>query len=132
MVFVPKKGAYMIQAKNWYDLERFPKQLYDSYIESHNEVRDAIRTIEKITRVYKDLESIVPKAASHLDAEDSISTEVMKALGFEGIDVSHLQDENGWQSPDNFKYGSVVYDLKPGTYRRAHEPRGDYSLKYKK
>lgn len=138
--FTKKYGApwlvdrveYMIQAKNWYDLERFPKQLYDSYIESHNEVRDAIRTIEKITRVYKDLESIVPKAASHLDAEDSISTEVMKALGFEGIDVSHLQDENGWQSPDNFKYGSVVYDLKPGTYRRAHEPRGDYSLKYKK
>lgn len=138
--FTKKYGApwlvdrveYMIQAENWYDLERFPKRIYDAYVESHDEVRDAIRTIEKITKTYRNLESIIPKAASHIDAEDSISTEVMKALGFEGIDVSHLQDENGWQSPDNFKYGSVIYDLKPNTYRRVKEPRGDYSLKYKK
>lgn len=123
---------YMIQAKNWYDLERFPKRMYDDYEESHNEVKDAIRTVEKITGTYKDLESIIPKAVSHIDAEDSISTEVMKALGFEGVDVSYLQDENGWQSPDNFTYGSVIYDLKPNTYRRVQEPRGDYSLKYKK
>ena len=39
----------------------------------------------------------------------------MKELGYEGIDVSHLSDSSGY---DNFSYGSVVYNLKPGTYKK--------------
>lgn len=52
---------------------------------------------------------------------DSISTLFMKKLGYEGIQVSHLGDENGLRSPDNFGYGSVIYDLKPGTYHKVEE-----------
>jgi hypothetical protein len=43
---------------------------------------------------------------------DSASTMFMKALGYEGIDVRHLKSENGFESPDNVGYGSVIYDLK--------------------
>ena len=46
---------------------------------------------------------------------DSLSTIFMKALGYEGIDVRHLQDDNGWAGLDNTTYGSVIYDLKPDT-----------------
>lgn len=37
---------------------------------------------------------------------DSISTRLMKALGYEGVDVRHIP------SFDNTEYGTVVYDLK--------------------
>jgi hypothetical protein len=36
---------------------------------------------------------------------DTLSTVLMKALGYQGIDVRHLQEL------DNFGYGSVIYDL---------------------
>lgn len=46
----------------------------------------------------------------------------MKALGYEGVDVSHLSsDSDGLSGLDNFAYGSVVYDLKPGTYRKVRD-----------
>lgn len=46
---------------------------------------------------------------------DSLSTIFMKALGYEGIDVRHLQDDGNWAGLDNTTYGSVIYDLKPDT-----------------
>ena len=46
----------------------------------------------------------------------------MKQLGYEGIDVSHLnKDQDGLRGLDNFTYGSVVYDLKPNTYRKIRD-----------
>ena len=43
----------------------------------------------------------------------------MKLLGYEGVDVTHLtSDAQGLSGLDNFAYGSVVYDLKPNTYRK--------------
>lgn len=42
---------------------------------------------------------------------DSVGTRVMKALGYDGIDVRHLD------RLDNSTYGSVIYDLKPETVR---------------
>ena len=46
---------------------------------------------------------------------DSLSTIFMKALGYEGIDVRHLQDNGDTSGLDNTTYGSVIYDLKPDT-----------------
>lgn len=42
---------------------------------------------------------------------DSVGTRVMKALGYEGIDV------RGLQGLDNSQYGSVIYDLKKSSVR---------------
>ena len=52
----------------------------------------------------------------------------MKSLGYEGIDVTHLNksDANTWTSGlDNFTYGSVIYDLKPGTYKKIKEKKSE-------
>ena len=53
----------------------------------------------------------------HLDDKtgDSLSTIFMKALGYEGVDTRHLQDDGSWAGLDNTTYGSVIYDLKPET-----------------
>ena len=54
----------------------------------------------------------------HLDDKtgDSLSTIFMKALGYDGIDVRHLnKDSDGWAGLDNTTYGSVIYDVKPET-----------------
>jgi len=40
---------------------------------------------------------------------DSVGTKIMKALGYEGIDVRHIPEL------DNSTYGSVIYDLNPDT-----------------
>lgn len=41
------------------------------------------------------------------------ATLIMKALGYDGIDVRHLNhDDQGLSGLDNFGFGSVIYDLK--------------------
>ena len=43
------------------------------------------------------------------------STLIMQALGYDGIDVRHLNhDAQGLAGLDNFGFGSVIYDLKEG------------------
>ena len=80
----------------------------------------AINTLNSIFE--KDIEKVAIKACSSPDQEDSKSTVFMKLLGYEGIDVTHLnKDGGGFRGPDNFTYGSVIYDLKPGTYRQIKE-----------
>ena len=66
-----------------------------------------------------ELLQIIKQAYNDKNNEDSISTMFMKALRYEGIDVSHLMsDAQGLSGLDNFKYGTVIYDLKPGTYKK--------------
>lgn len=58
------------------------------------------------------------------DNVDSISTLFIKKMGYEGVDVTHLNKaEDGLSGLDNFSYGSVVYDLKPGTYRKIRDKK---------
>jgi hypothetical protein len=58
------------------------------------------------------------------DNVDSISTLFIKKMGYEGVDVTHLnKEEDGLSGLDNFSYGSVVYDLKPGTYRKIRDKK---------
>ena len=50
---------------------------------------------------------------------DSVGTRVMKALGYEGIDV------RGIKELDNSSYGSVIYDLKPSSVQYSYGgPKG--------
>ena len=49
----------------------------------------------------------------------------MKALGYDGVDVTHLGKEGqGLSGLDNFSYGTVIYDLKPSTYKKVSNPTG--------
>jgi len=69
------------------------------------------------------LENAITEATQEADAinypesmtSDSIATRVMKRLGYEGVDVRHINDM------DNTKYGSVIYDLKGEDLARKQE-----------
>ena len=64
------------------------------------------------------------KAFYNMKSEDSISTLLFKEFGYEGVDVTHLNhDAQGLSGLDNFGYGTVIYDLKPGTFKKIVEPR---------
>ena len=86
----------------------------------------AINNLSKLLNVDKNkLVDIIKNAK---DKEDTISTQIFKALGYEGVDNTHLnKDADGFSGLDNFSYGTVIYDLKPGTYKKIKEPRGDSS-----
>lgn len=67
----------------------------------------ADKVISKIYKnVLKKLGGKQPYFVEGMDKSDSISTQFMKELGYEGVDVRHLPKY------DNTKYGTVVYDLK--------------------
>ena len=69
------------------------------------------------------------KAFYNMKSEDSISTLLFKEFGYEGVDVTHLNhDAQGLSGLDNFGYGTVVYDLKPGTFKKIVEPRENGSI----
>ena len=89
----------------------------------------ALDTLSEMFNVSKEnLLDIIHKAYES-NSEDSISTLVMKGLGYEGVDVTHLNhDAQGLSGLDNFGYGTVVYDLKPGTFKRIKEPRKGGSI----
>lgn len=69
------------------------------------------------------LENAITEATQEADAinypesmtSDSIATRVMKRLGYEGVDVRHINDM------DNTMYGSVIYDLKGEDLARKQE-----------
>lgn len=54
---------------------------------------------------------------------DSVGTKIMKALGYEGIDVRNIH------GLDNTAYGSVIYNLKPETIQYALGKKGSKSNK---
>lgn len=84
-----------------------------SYLES------SIRSLSGILGVDAEQLKTLIKRADYISQEtnNSTSTELMKLLGYEGVGVYDLVDDGEWASPDNFKYGSVIYDLKPNTYK---------------
>lgn len=87
-----------------------------SYLES------SIRSLSGILGVDAEQLKTLIKRADYISQEtnNSTSTELMKLLGYEGVGVYHLttDDAETWTaSPDNFTYGSVLYDLKPNTYK---------------
>lgn len=109
-----------------YDLEKEAKRFIEDIVNDDERLSYAISEIADMFYVdEEDVEDLVINAYN-TKSEDSISTLVMKGLGYEGIDVSHLQKSGqGVVGLDDFSYGTVVYDLKPGTYKRIAEPRGE-------
>lgn len=109
-----------------YDLEKTAKRFIEDVVSDDEKLSYAISEIADMFYVdEEDVENLVINSYN-TKSEDSISTLVMKGLGYEGIDVSHLQKSGqGVMGLDDFSYGTVVYDLKPGTYERIAEPRGE-------
>lgn len=105
-------------------LEDYARDCISRLISAQDRLQYAIKDLKNILGVSEDKIKEVVRKASKSTSEDSVSTLLMKALGYEGVDVSHLnKDGDGLRGLDNFAYGTVIYDLKPGTYRRIREPR---------
>lgn len=96
------------------DLMDISRTIQDSLLDESRHFEQAITQLERALNYNysKDkLRKIV--AASFEDKSDiAPSTLIMKSLGYDGIDVRHLnKDAEGLQGLDNFGYGSVIYDL---------------------
>ena len=88
-----KKTSYVEEAMN----EKLPKVANLLGI-SEEELQNLInKYVDEVTEDYK----------NHNVRTDSLTTRIMKELGYEGIDV------RGIKGLDNAMYGSVIYDLKP-------------------
>lgn len=119
------------------DIDRFLSS--NKLVEIEDELKDAIDDIENrkdyiefaIDDLSKELNidrnrllDIIRKSYNNKEDEETISTHIFKDLGYEGVDVTHLnKDAQGLSGLDNFTYGTVIYDLKPGTFKRIQEPR---------
>ena len=127
--YSPNVSDYYLNSlddKSHYDLEREIKWFINDIVDDDEKLAYAITDLADMFSVdEEDVEDLVINAYN-TKSEDSISTLVMKGLGYEGIDVSHLQKSGqGVMGLDDFSYGTVVYDLKPNTYKRIAEPRGE-------
>ena len=89
------------------------------YIRDNDEaLSEMIRAEDKLSQIFgKDVSEEFREAIFSKDQEDSKSTVFMKNLGYEGIDVTDLEQL------DNFRYGSVIYDLKPNTYKKIEKEK---------
>ena len=106
-------------------IENHVKDAIHSKYSSIAGLRYALKVLSRELNVSQDkLLDAIRKAYNNKDSQDTISTQLLKALGYEGVDVTHLNhDAQGLSGLDNFSYGTVIYDLKPGTYKRIKEPR---------
>ena len=110
--------AYKPLNDMYYDLveEYYPEDiidLYDSIDDISNilgvDSQDLKNAMEDSIKEVQDLNLKNEYKDSNGDLIDSVSTRVMKKLGFDGVDVI------GIEGLDNTTYGSVIYDLKEPT-----------------
>lgn len=94
---------------------------YHEFYEAYNDLLFTAAGLsrERINNAMHDvaeyIESIKNKSSEEQYRSDSVATVFMKALGYEGVDVRHLDDY------DNTTYGSVIYDLKDEDLARKQE-----------
>lgn len=92
-------------------------------------VEYAIDVLCKVFNTDRDTLMAMCKAFYNMKSEDTISTLLFKEFGYEGVDVTHLNhDAQGLSGLDNFGYGTVIYDLKPDTFKKIKEPRRGGSI----
>ena len=114
-------------------IERHLKDAIYRKYDSIQGLKLALKILSRELNVDKNkLLDLIKKAYANTSSKDTISTQIFKALGYDGVDVTHLNhDAQGLSGLDNFSYGTVIYDLKPGTFKRIMEPRKDASGHYK-
>ena len=135
--FIKKYG---LEEYVWKDIDNekigvIENHVKDAILRKYDSIKGleyALRFLSKIFNVSEDKLLNIIKEAYNNKSLDTISTQIFKALGYEGVDVTHLNhDAQGLSGLDNFSYGTVIYDLKPGTFKRIKEPREDKSGHYK-
>ena len=106
------------------EIEKSIEKAIDNKLRCVYYVEYAIDTLSKIFNIDKNKLLAMIKSFDKMSSDETISTLLFKELGYEGVDVTHLnKDAQGLSGLDNFSYGTVIYDLKPGTFRRIKEPR---------
>lgn len=96
------------------DLMDIAREIENNLSKEAREFKITLNNLSSGLGYYNDekLRNIVVKALQ--DSSDvAPSTLIMKSLGYDGIDVRHLDhDAQGLSGLDNFGFGSVIYDLK--------------------
>lgn len=96
------------------DLMDIAREIERNLSEEARKFKTILNNLSSGLGYYNDekLRNIVVKALQ--DKSDvAPSTLIMKSLGYDGIDVRHLDhDAQGLSGLDNFGFGSVIYDLK--------------------
>lgn len=107
---------YILEA---FDSENFGQVTYvikDYLKDKEKSYNNFTWAVKELSRLFgKNVEIEAMDAITSEDQTDSKSTVFMKSLGYEGVDVTDLKGK------DNFEYGSVVYDLKPGTFEKVEK-----------
>ena len=106
--------------QRWGSIEDYAKVYIEDIERANDQLEVILRKLGDIFNLSeKEVKDIINEIVKNDKSNDSLGTRFMKKLGFEGVNVSHLkQDADGLSGLDNFTYGSVVYDLKSGTYRK--------------
>ena len=109
-----------IENNKWGAVDNYARELCKDMASSSDYLDYAVDILNRIFKLDREELKELVRDAYFNKSTDSVSTNFMKALGYEGVDVSHLDhDADGLAGLDNFSYGSVVYDLKPNTYRKV-------------
>ena len=96
------------------DLMDIAREIESNLSEEAREFKTTLNNLSSGLGYYNDekLRNIVVKALQD-NSDVAPSTLIMKSLGYDGIDVRHLDhDAQGLSGLDNFGFGSVIYDLK--------------------
>lgn len=100
------------------------RYIRDILLDTAHKDEQILRDLSRALGIYDEdkLSDIINKALQ--DTSDiAPSTLIMKQLGYDGVDVRHLnKDADGLAGLDNFSYGSVIYDLK-----EAHQDQTVYT-----
>lgn len=105
---------YKIGSTEYEDLHDVAQYIRDQLLEQATAFRKAVWNLSSAVHVYNEdkLRKIIIDALL-ANSDKSPATLIMQNLGYEGIDVRHLNhDAQGLAGLDNFGYGSVIYDLK--------------------
>ena len=122
------KKYYPYKLEKGDDLMEVAREITDNRIKEARAFEDILYKLSSGLGYYNDdkLRRIVIKALQ--DKSDvAPSTLIMKDLGYEGIDVRHLDhDAQGLSGLDNFNFGSVIYDLKEALLEDIAAVRAKY------
>lgn len=102
----------------WGKVEDFAKDIIEDLVNLQDSYESSLEKLSTIFNINENKLDEILKKLFLVKSEDTLGTLLMKELGYEGIDVTHLNsDAEGLRGLDNFSYGSVIYDLKPNTYK---------------
>lgn len=96
------------------DLMDIAREIESNLSEEARNFKTILNNLSSGLGYYNDekLRNIVVKALQD-NSDVAPSTLIMQSLGYDGIDVRHLDhDAQGLSGLDNFGFGSVIYDLK--------------------